>query len=149
MSIFMETTSISAEQTVGEIQKILGKYGAKSIQVEYEAGQVSAVAFILELGERRVPFLLPCRWEALKDVLIKNIRTGSITVQRRMTANIMDQAKRVAWRQILRWIEAQLAMVETKMVKMEEVFMPYVVIGKGQTLFQAMEKKGFYLEAPR
>lgn len=54
------------------------------------------------------------------------------------------QAKRIAWRQILRWVEAQLALVETDMVKMQEVFMPYIQVNiKGQTLYEKLEESKF------
>lgn len=55
------------------------------------------------------------------------------------------QAKRIAWRQILRWVEAQMAFVETGMVKMEEVFMPYIQVGIDETLFDRLEGQGFRL----
>lgn len=147
MSLFMETTKISAEQTVSEIQKVLGKYGAKSIQVEYEGGEVKAVAFIVMVGEQRLPFMLPARWEAVHDALYKN-KTNAYEDSRVMER--CAHAKRVAWRQILRWVEAQMAMVQTNMVKLEEVFMPYLVVdNKGQTLFQKLENSQFLLEGPK
>jgi hypothetical protein len=34
--LFMETTKIEAEQTVAEIKKILGKYGAGAVMTEQE-----------------------------------------------------------------------------------------------------------------
>jgi hypothetical protein len=42
----------------------------------------------------------------------------------------------VAWRQILRWVQAQMALVETKMVKVEEVFLPYIQGPGGQTVYE-------------
>jgi hypothetical protein len=52
-----------------------------------------------------------------------------------------EQAERVAWRIIKDWVEAQMAILDTQMVKMEEVFFPYMLNGQGQTLFQAYELK--------
>ena len=53
------------------------------------------------------------------------------------------QAKRIAWRQILRWVEAQLALVETGMVKIQEVFIPYMLMDKGKTLYEKLEETQF------
>ena len=54
------------------------------------------------------------------------------------------QAKRVSWRQILRWVEAQLALTYTNMVKVEEVFLPYIQVNvEGQTLFEKLENNKF------
>jgi hypothetical protein len=53
------------------------------------------------------------------------------------------QAKRVAWRLIFRWIEAQLALVEINMADIKEIFMPYLITSEGKTLYQVMEAKSF------
>ena len=39
-TIFMETTRIEPSQTVGEIQKLLGEYGASAIRTDYDNGEV-------------------------------------------------------------------------------------------------------------
>jgi hypothetical protein len=64
----------------------------------------------------------------------------------------MEQAQRIAWRQLLRWVQAQLAMIDTGMVRTEEVFMPYIVVNPAtnQTLFERMQETQFkMLEAPK
>jgi peroxiredoxin family protein len=65
------------------------------------------------------------------------------------TKNIKDtkeQAERVAWRILKDWVEAQMALLDIEMVKMEEIFMPYIVDQKGQTLYEKLEQKQFLLE---
>ena len=47
-----------------------------------------------------------------------------------------EQARRVAWRIIKDWVEAQMAIVATKMVTLPQVFLPYAVNKNGQTLYQ-------------
>ena len=49
----------------------------------------------------------------------------------------MLQANRTAWRIIKEWILAQMALIETEMVTVEEVCLPYMLTGK-QTLYQAL-----------
>ena len=145
----METTKISPEQTVGEIQQVLCRYGAAAIQLEYESGGIKAVKFIVDVDGQKVPFLLPCRWKEVHTALLNRMRKAR---ESREEEYIL-QAKRIAWRQIYRWIEAQLALVETNMVRIEEVFMPYLVVNKkGETLYEqmkAVEFKGQLLEAPK
>lgn len=53
------------------------------------------------------------------------------------------QAARVGWRILKDWIEAQLALIETGMVTIEQVFLPYVQNDKGQTLYEAIADKKF------
>lgn len=48
-----------------------------------------------------------------------------------------EQAERVAWRIIKDWIEAQMAILESKQVVFEEIFLPYMLNNKGQTFFEA------------
>ncbi|GAH89911.1 unnamed protein product, partial [marine sediment metagenome] len=54
-------------------------------------------------------------------------------------------AYRVAWRNIFHWISAQMALLETEMVKMEEIFLGYVITPGGQTIYEVMAGKGFLL----
>lgn len=136
-TMFMETTEIAPERTVADIQKILGKHGANAILVEYAAMQVSAVSFKYDIGGQQVPFRLPCRWSAIETALRKSGKRPH------RDDTYEKWARRVAWRQILRWVEAQLALVETNMVKIQEVFFPYIQTPTGQTVFELQEQRGF------
>lgn len=140
-TLFMETTGISAEQTVQEIQKILMKGGADAIMIEYVDKQVSAVSFRVNVDGAPVPFRLPCRADSIFKIFYE--RKGRHTISDSVLDNMQAQARRVAWRQILRWIEAQVALVQTGMVKLEEVFLPYMHTGKDQTLYQLITNRKF------
>lgn len=137
-TLFMETTKISSEKTVAEIQAILGKYGAGSILVDYDKGEVFAVSFKIIIGGQDIPFKLPCKPEAIYAILAKRRVYPKDYIDKDM-----EQAKRVAWRQILRWVQAQMALVETNMVKIQEVFMPYIQMKLGHTLYEQLEKTKF------
>ena len=52
------------------------------------------------------------------------------------------QATRVASRILKDWIEAQLALLHTGMVELEEIFLPYMLQGD-QTLCQALQGNKF------
>lgn len=127
-TLFMQTTKIDPEKTVTEIQRILGENGANAVLCEYEHGEIAAVSFKVNVNGKDIPFRLPCRSDAIKTLM--NTRDDL-------------QPKRVAWRQILRWIEAQMALVQTKMVKVEEVFLPYMQVGINQTLYQKISVSNF------
>lgn len=136
-TLFMETTKIEPEKTVAEIQQILGQYGASAVLTEYENGEVSAVNFKVIVDGNILPFKLPCRYEPVFQVLVSRKKR----IQGR--SDYRAQAKRVAWRQILRWIEAQLALTSTKMVKIEEVFLPYMQGRGGKTLYEMISQSKF------
>ena len=138
-TLFMETTKIPVGQTVAEIQRLLGECGCCGVLTQYEKGEVIAVSFQIMFLDKTIPFRLPCRWQPIYNSLMSRKRK-----KRANTAmNSEEQAKRVAWRQILRWVEAQLALVDTEMVKVQEVFLPYVQTGLNETLYQKLESKGF------
>lgn len=143
-TLFMETTKIPVSQTVSEIQRILGQYGASAIMIEFENSEPSAIFFEIRVNTHKPTFRLPCRWKQIEIYLNKKhppqdyIYAGEVK-----TRTNTDQAKRVAWRQILRWVEAQLALVETDMVTIQEVFLPYLETGKNQTLYELIEESKF------
>lgn len=136
-TIFMETTRINAERTTSEIQSILAKYGAGAILFEFEGCKISAVSFKYKVENKEIAFRLPCRWQSLETVLRqsqKNPKSGD---------TYETWARRVAWRQVLRWVEAQFALVETGMVKVYEVFLPYAQTKSGRTIFENIEHNNF------
>jgi hypothetical protein len=141
-TLFMETTKIEPPQTVSEIQKILGQYGVSAIRTDFENGEVAAVSFTIKIDAGDpIAFRLPCRWEAIKTIFeSRRKRRGG---RGRPSGDVTFQAKRVAWRQILRWVQAQLALTETKMAKLHEVFMPYLMVDKGQTIFEKLESQNW------
>lgn len=139
-SLYMETTKISAGQTVSEIQRILGVYGCAAVMTQYENKEVSAVSFQIIFLDKTIPFVLPCRWKPIYNILLKRRKR----IKESDIPELESQAKAVAWRQILRWVEAQLALVDTEMVKIQEVFLPYIQVGiKNETLYQQIESKKF------
>jgi hypothetical protein len=56
-----------------------------------------------------------------------------------------EQALRVSWRIIKDWVEAQMAIVDTKMVQLEQVFLPYVIMPDGRTLYERVRDARFVL----
>lgn len=146
MALFMEYTTVDDTTTVAAIQHLLATRGASSVQVEYDAGKVVGVKFLLLVDSAKIPFCLPCRWQAIEKLL----KSRGKKVKKHDTIEMM--ARRIAWRQILRWVEAQLALIETGMVKTQEVFLPYVMVGSNgqqQTMFQMIEAAKYYaLPAP-
>ena len=58
-----------------------------------------------------------------------------------------DQARRVAWRIVRDWVEAQMAIVELEMAKVDQVFLPYARTPNGQTLYEHVRASNL-LSAP-
>jgi hypothetical protein len=143
--IYMETTEIAAERTAAEVSSVLVQAGATSVSVRYDGGHIIGMSWTMRVGSVELPFSMPARIEPVYQVLLKR-RAGFVDNQTKV--RIRAQAERVAWRQLLRWVQAQLAMIEVGMVQRAEVFMPYIQQADGSTFFEFFESKQLTLPAP-
>ena len=136
------TTTIDALKTVGEIEYILIKHGARSILKDIsDDGKVKALSFVVTTAYGQMPIRLPVDVPPVLAVLTKEKKQNS------KVKATPEQAERVAWRILKNWVEAQMALVEIEMVKMEQIFLPYAVLdASGQTVFERLEGKRFLLE---
>lgn len=134
MALLNYTTQIDVHKTLGEIQGMLARSKARSITIEYDAGEPSAVAFAAETPLGLLPFRLPMNRDAILKVLSQQRDTGRIRAARFVTK---EQAARVGWRIVKDWLAAQLALIETRMVTLDQVMLPYVVHESGVTVYEA------------
>lgn len=143
MPLLNYTTGIPADKSVAEIQKCLAMHGASSILADYDnEGQVVAISFRIVIDEQPILFRLPSDWRPVLKIIETNPK-----VPRRLKNK--EQALRVSWRIIKDWVEAQMAIVETRMVKVDQVFLPYAVARNGQTLYEAVKASNLLLPAPK
>ena len=142
MGLLNYTTSIEAVKTVGEIQGILAGHGAGAILVNYDGdGGIEALSFKVQTPQGELGIRLPIDPDAVLKVLAEQTRLGK--VPRRYVNRA--QAVRVAWRIVKTWVQAQMAILETEMVKMEQIFLPYVLTRSGQTLYEVMVDHHFQI----
>ena len=138
MPLLNYTTKIEAHKTAAEIQEILAKHGAKAILIEYDNGQVSALSFQAATPHGDIGFRLPINAEATLRVLQKTNAPPRFTTK--------EHAVRVSWRIVKDWVEAQMAILETRMVTLDQIFLPYMVFPEGDTLYQRMLDARFQLK---
>lgn len=138
MALLNYTTKIEAEQTIGEIQRMLSIHGVTAMMTEYDGRNVSAVSFKMDIGGKSMGFKMPCNWRAVAEVL----KSEPIPPKYKED----EQAIRVAWRIIHTWVKSQLALVEVNMVTIPQVFLPYAIMKDGRTLSEHVETDpGFLL----
>jgi hypothetical protein len=135
------TTSVPVTKTVGEVQAILAAAGADRVSILYSDRQPIGVGFTLATAHGDREFQLPVNVDGVQTVLARDARTGKLKghAPRGGWANY-EQAARVAWRVAKDWLEAQLAIIEANMATLDQVMLPYLVIGdgrNGQTLYEA------------
>ena len=132
MPLLNYTTKIPAEQTAAEIMSILVRKGATDILTHYgHGGMATGLKWRMETANGPMGFSLPINTDEVFEILTRD------QVMKTNPAARMQQANRTAWRIIKEWILAQMALIETEMVNVEEVFLPYMLTGR-QTLYQAL-----------
>ena len=139
MAIKNYTTTINVNKTIGEIQVILSKHGATAIMTEYNNGNVTGLSFKIMTLRGELGIRLPSNTDRVLQVL-KNQRKNNNQVK-----DTFEQANKVAWRIIKDWVDAQMAILETEMVEMEQIFLPYVLNNKGKTLYQEFKENQLLL----
>ena len=141
MPLLNYTTEISIDKTIQEIQKCLAVHGASAILAEYDdEGMVVSISFQIVMDEKKIGFKLPSDWRPVLKILETQDGVGR-------KYRTKEQAIRVSWRIIKTWVEAQMAIVETRMVKLDQVFLPYAVARDGRTMYEVV-KAGNLLSAP-
>jgi len=131
MPIKNYTTKMPVSQSLAKIQQNLVDHGATGFMVEYEkgTGRIEALKFLLDINDNRLSFNLPVDWRAFQEVLKKdNVRRWDED----------DYCYRVAWANLRDWVDSQMALFETRMVSLPQIFLPYVETKDGTTLFQKM-----------
>lgn len=141
MALLNYTTGQDADKTAGEIANMLRKAGARAVLTEYdESGEyVSSLSFKMDIDGRDVGFKLPCDWRPVQRVLEQQ-KLRNKRIDARPT-----QSVRVAWKIVKDWVEAQLAIIETQMVRTEDVFLPYMLVGQNETLAERMHTNPQFL----
>ena len=140
--LFTYTTKIEPAKTIAEIQEVLVSHGAKSVMTNYtDNGKIESLSFMIEVDGQPRGIRLPADPVPVYKVLCRQYEQGKIP---RAFAE-EHQSLRVAWRIVLYWVTAQMAILETQMVKMEQIFLPYMIMRDGKTLFENMVKTGFKL----
>jgi hypothetical protein len=129
------TTEVDAAKTCGEISGMLAAKGARRVQMDYdETQQPCAISFVYPLHGIPVFFQLPCNI----DGVLKCLRSQKGVPY---SAQNKDQARRVGWRILKNWLEAQLAIVEAGAAQMAEVFLPYAIHKDGKTMFALFDEQ--------
>lgn len=139
------TTSVEADKTAIECIGILTKHGATKIGISVgEDRQPDGLDFLIRTPFGMKAYSLPVNIPGTEKALLKAWRDGRIEPRFKAPA----QARRVAWRVIKDWLEAQLALIESGAVDLPQVMLPYMHVDDGHTLYSAwLERETLALEA--
>ena len=148
-------TSTPVSNSRGEIEKMLRRYGAVgfAVQQEFDAagtGTRIVVQFVvpdsLEKNAGKVPVSLPVDVRRIYDALYgrptrwaineETKRGGYVHNPNGYDAKKMMQAERVAWRNLLLWIDAALSAATAGLQTITEAFFAHTMVAleDGQTM---------------
>ncbi len=147
MPLLDYSTKVPAEQTAGEIVSLLARKRAIAIMMEYSEsgnGEIVGLRWKVRTPHGDLPFALPVNVESVEKVLTKQYHARQVP----RTATGTEQARRVAWRIILEWVRAQMALLDTEMVSIDQLFLPYLVVSGNETLYDRMLATRFQVALP-
>ena len=150
------TTEVPAMKSVGQIESNLVAHGAEAIMIQYGPDrQPESLSFNIPTAQGNLAFRLPANIKAVATILKKQLssstyRQWDTRYQDERKKKIEATAARVAWRILRDWTDAQLAIIETEMVTIDQVFLPYMLVkGSQHTLYETMVDRGFNLPEVR
>lgn len=140
--MFLGSTDVPASRSIAEIQGILAKVGAGEILQELKGGQCVGIQFSLQIHGQRVGFALPARVDAIYRKLQSQRRPQGPRSEKAGQERDAKQAPMIAWRQLVMWLKAQLALIDTEQVDAGEVFLPYQMTASGDTVYERIKALG-------
>jgi len=145
-TLFMETTGIDAGRSAAEIVAELVKAGATAINTDYEGGVIIGLRWVMKVRGVDQLFSMPVRIAPVEKLLLARRKGRPTSIDDR--ARIAEQARRVAWRQLLRWTQAQMAMIQCGMAESAEVFFAYLQSPGGVSIFEVFAEQGLRMLPP-
>lgn len=138
------TTSTPVGNSRSELEKMLLRYGCSSFasQCDYETGRI-AVSFevpdTLEKGAEQIPVRLEVNSRNVYDAMFGRPmkRDWNPTTYtngepyhnpKGYDAKLLAQAERVAWRQILLWVDAALSAASAGIQRISEAFLAHTLV---------------------
>ncbi len=138
------STHIPAAQTISEIEEILSRHKVTDIWKQYDTnGNIISLNFAVITEFGKIPFKLPVNVEAVQQILKSEKKSKKINMSEQQLSDVQTSQK-VAWRIMKDWIDAQMALVDISMVKLEQVFLPYAYdFNKNQSLYDVIKERKF------
>jgi hypothetical protein len=141
------STEVPTQKTIAEIQQLLVENGATGIALDYDGqGNLNALFFKIAYQGKQLPFRLPAKPQQVYQALFAHMQYQGVERYKQLR---MEKATMIAWRICKLWLEAQLTHVNLGQAKIQEVFLPYLVVENSQTLYERMEQDQFLLPAAR
>jgi len=142
--IYLQHTTVAPSKSVQEIIEEITMRGATQVRQDWGPGKVLlGLYFSIDVNGVQLPVELPARIAPMKALIKREMGPR----QRQNEEKINEMATRIVWRQLAAWVKAQMGLVDLEMVKPEEVFLPYIQVAPGKTVFSVIQEAGFKMKA--
>jgi hypothetical protein len=140
-------SEMEVDESITIIRRSLAEHGAKRIIFDGNDGQgnPTEMSFVIVVNGQSLAFRMPVHFERVQELVEKAWKEYGRALR---DDALRAQAQRTAWANVKDWTLAQMALIESSAVKMEEVFFPYMLGPDEQTMFEAFEQR-LALPAPR
>lgn len=136
-AVFRQKQALPYEQKVLHAAQRAREFYNEVDNVHVSVGGLDSITLLLFL--RNIHIDCPAiSVSCLEDKSMPAAVDGTLRVfQRQKLKADREQAERTAWRNVRDWVLAQVALIESCDVPIDQVFLPYLTDGNGQTLYQA------------
>lgn len=140
------STDIPAARSVAEIEEMLVQNGATDTWKSYTGKALTCLNFMVMTEFGKVPFKIVVDATVVRALLIeqksKGVLRGHIMTQARVED--IENARNVGWRIMRDLIEAQMAVVQMGLRKLEQVFLADIFNdASGKTFFEVLVDRKF------
>ena len=128
------STKVPAARTVAEVTTLLAEAGADAIGTTYSNRKPTGVSFVLNGN----PYRLPVDHAGMHRAILAAERRGDLRGVGGISKAVLlsaDHSERVAWRVVLQWLEAQLALVQADLARVDQVMLPYLQVDHDVSLY--------------
>jgi len=121
-------TATRVDASKQELERMLRRYGAQSFHVSHDfATRQASVTFVLPDDPKHPAAMIPVRLD------IETTRVAKAMFAREswrgFTPTQLEQAERVAWRNLLLWVDAAMSAASIGLQTMTEAFFAHTVVG--------------------
>lgn len=132
------TSDVPALRTIGRIEELLTRFGAKAIGKNYEGKTVTSLTFQLPVNGKDVLVRLP----AEPSSVLTAMRAKKLFPRSWDATRQFAQAERTAWKIQQEWLEIELTNLTLNQKEPLQIFLPYLWDGQ-QTYYSRLQERGF------
>lgn len=129
MSPYADRTDVTVSSSIGELDRMLTRRGAKAFGYMREQGRAAVVC---QLDGRHIRFsiALPSP-ESYRLTEARKVRRSDADVWK-----LVEQEERRRWRSLTLLVKAMLVAAEDGVVQLSEALLPYTVLPGGATVYE-------------